>query len=69
MGCVGGNIFLVAQTFSNEAILAKCELDISNFVLVKCDLVITYCINNCVKISSHQVTVYITICYSVNFLQ
>ncbi len=29
------------QTFSNEAILAKsrkCELDISNFVLAKCDL-------------------------------
>ncbi len=29
------------QTFSNEAILAKCELDISNFVLAKCDLAIT----------------------------
>ena len=26
------------QTFSNEEILAKCELDISNFVLAKCDL-------------------------------
>ena len=26
------------QTFSNEAILAKSELDISNFVLAKCDL-------------------------------
>ena len=33
------------QTFSNEAILAKCELDISNFVLAKCDLAITYYIN------------------------
>ena len=32
------------QTFSNEAILAKCELGISNFVLAKCDLAIT-CIN------------------------
>ena len=26
------------QTFSNEAILAKCELDLSNFILTKCDL-------------------------------
>ncbi len=43
MGCVGGNIFLAAKSQDkrsrwNEAILAKCELDISNFVLAKCDL-------------------------------